>query len=472
MAIDLIVIGSGGAGLVAAIAAADAGAKVLQLEKSTELGGAFLISQGTSTGTQTKIQFENGILDDSPQAFYRDCMQEARAREVCDPEGLMFYCRNSGFAVDWLDSLGAYPADRRNCEPTIYGEDWSYGRVYRVDWATSYLRVILAEHHLRVARGDIEVRLKTEVSELMTADGAVTGVIANGQQIRAGAVIVCTGGYCANPDMVRQHKLPGARTIVTAGSPLATGDGLEMCRRAGAQLVNLGQELLPYMGNVADPDNPILATAYVDMNHPAVIWVDLNGQRVIAEDSNIYTPPARIAMMGAPEMVLVTVFDAASRDSERPLLTRWLGTVEVRDWDWLDGQTATGGVVKRADTIAGLAAELGIDGPTLEATVNRWNEHVEAGVDADFGRQTLTHRIATPPYYAIETVPAILISAGGPATNVKQQVLNDTHRVIPGLYAAGEVTGYRAFGTGSLNTGNVVYGRQAGVMAAAHAMGR
>jgi len=297
MGSDVIVIGGGGAGLMAAIAAADAGARVLQLEKADELGGTFLISQGTSAGTQTKIQFENGILDDSPQAFYRDCMKEQRAREVCDPEGLMFYCRNSGFAVDWLDSLGAYPVDRRHCEPTIYGEDWACGRVYRVDWALSYLRVILAEHQKRVARGDIEVRLNTVVNELIQEDGAVTGVIVDGQEIRASAVVTCTGGYSANPDMVREHKFPGARTIVTAGSPLATGDGLEMCRRAGARLVNLGQEMLPYMGNVADPANPIQAITYVDMNHPAVIWVDLNGKRVIAEDSNIYLPPARIAMM-------------------------------------------------------------------------------------------------------------------------------------------------------------------------------
>jgi hypothetical protein len=245
-----------------------------------------------------------------------------------------------------------------------------------------------------------------------------------------------------------------------------------MCRRVGARMVNFGQELLPYMGNVADPENPILAITYVDMNHPAVIWVDLNGKRVIAEDSNIYTPPARVAMMQAPEMVLATIFDAASRGSERPLLTHWLGTVEVRDWDWLDRQAETGAVVKRADSIGELAVKLGIAAATLESTVNRWNEHVEAGVDADFGRQTLSHKIETPPYYALETVPAILTSAGGPATNVKQQVLGDTNRVILGLYAAGEVTGYRAFGTGSLNTGNVVYGRQAGDMAAAYAMGR
>jgi len=171
-------------------------------------------------------------------------------------------------------------------------------------------------------------------------------------------------------------------------------------------------------------------------------------------------------------MVLATVFDAGSRDSERCILTKWLGTVETRDGDWLDRQAEIGVVVKRADSIAELAAKLGIDGATLEATVNRWNGHVDAGVDADFGRQTLTHKIETPPYYAIETVPAILISAGGPATNVKQQVLGDTDRVIPGLYAAGEVTGYRAFGTGSLNIGNVVYGRQAGDMAAAYALGR
>ena len=134
---DVIIVGTGGAGLMAAITAADEGAKVIEIDKAGELGGTFIISQGTSAGTMTKMQYEAGIFNDSPNLFYLDCMKEQRARDVCDPEILMFYCQNSGFAVDWLDDRGAYAPHERKIQGTIYGESWSVNRIYRVDWAKS-----------------------------------------------------------------------------------------------------------------------------------------------------------------------------------------------------------------------------------------------------------------------------------------------------------------------------------------------
>jgi len=97
---------------------------------------------------------------------------------------------------------------------------------------------------------------------------------------------------------------------------------------------------------------------------------------------------------------------------------------------------------------------------------------VAAGEDPEFGRKKLDYKIETPPFYAVKTVPTVLISAGGPATDVSQQVLDTSGKVIPGLYAAGELTGYRGFGTGSLNTGCIVFGKQAGMMAAREALQR
>ena len=152
---DVIVVGAGGAGLVAAITAADEGAKVLQLDKMSELGGTFLISEGTTSGADTKLQFEAGIYDDSPYAFYKDCMKESRAREVCDSGVLMFYCQHSGEAVDWLDSLGAYTGDERQPIEPIYGEIWEFKRTFWASSALKYLNVILTKHEKRVKRGDI-----------------------------------------------------------------------------------------------------------------------------------------------------------------------------------------------------------------------------------------------------------------------------------------------------------------------------
>jgi predicted oxidoreductase len=97
---------------------------------------------------------------------------------------------------------------------------------------------------------------------------------------------------------------------------------------------------------------------------------------------------------------------------------------------------------------------------------------VEAGQDLEFGRQDLVYRIENPPFYAIETAPVVLLGGGGPANNVKQQVLDKNGEVIQGLYVAGEVSGFQSAGTGSLNIGNVIFGKQAGKMAAHEALYR
>jgi succinate dehydrogenase/fumarate reductase flavoprotein subunit len=474
---DVIVIGSGGAGLMSAIAAADEGANVVQIEKAAELGGTFLISQGTSVGAGTKLQFEQGIYDDSPYNFYQDCMKESRAREVCDPEGMWFYCENARFAVDWLDSLGAYNVGERQCIEPIYGEIWSKARVFRCDSAMSYLRVLLAEHEKRVKRGDITVLLNTRVTGLLKEGRDIVGVSTSGpdgsRDYRAAATVICSGGFTGNVDLMRRYQFPGARDIISAALPDATGECMVMCDEIGAKLVNMDQELLPYIGGISDPENPGRAIAHVDMDgYPGAIWVDNHGNRITNETAGQYLPEPRLAALKAPEMVVNIILDQKIRGENNSTLTWWLGDVPARSWEWFDEKANEGIVIKKADTITELGSALGIDGVALERTVSRWNSHVAAGRDSDFGRSDLTYGIEHPPFYGMTTVPSIIISAGGPAVNVRQQVIARDGSIIPGLYAAGEVTGYRAFGTGGLNTGCIVYGRQAGVQAAYWACSR
>lgn len=475
---DVIVVGAGATGLFAAMTAADEGAKVLEIDKGNELGGTFLISQGTSAGTQTRMQFEEGILNDSPTLFYMDCMKESRARDVCDPEILMFYCQNSGFAVDWLDVRGAYAPHERKCSGTIYGESWSVPRIYRVDWAKSYLKVILEEHDKRVGRGDIKYLLNTQVTSLVKERGRVTGVTARSNDgvekvYHASAVIMATGGWSGNLELMRKYKFHGARAIINVGLDNAKGEGMVMCEAVGAKMVNMNQDLLPYIGTVRDPKDSSKGIAHVNMNScPGAIWVDLNGKRVVSEEGGQYLPPCRIAMFKAPEMVLFIIFDRKMKDENMRVLVQWLGTIPERSWDWLEQRASEGEVIFKANTIEELARKTGVDLNNLRDTVAKWNGFVDAGKDTDFGRLNLKYRIDRPPFYAIETVPANLISAGGPVTNTRMQVVDTTGKVIPGLYAAGEITGYRAFGTGSLNTGCLVFGKQAGLMAAQEAMTR
>ncbi len=475
---DVIVVGTGSAGLIAAMTAADEGAKVIQVEKTPELGGTFLVAEGTSAGAATKLQFEAGIYNDSPAVFYADCMKESRARERCDPEILMLYCQNAGYVVDWLDSLGAYEQEVRHPADPVYGETWTYKRCYRASSAKDYLRVILAEHRKRMDRGDIEVLLNTTVTDLIQEEGRISGIRAKTEdgvtrEYRAGAVVLTMGGFGSSMDLVRKYKWPQAKEIVTASYPGSTGDGLIMCEKVGAKLVNMDQEMAPYLGGVPDPDNPGRQLAHVNMDkYPGAIWVNLEGRRVVNEDAEEYMLPPRLALLNAPEMTFIVILDKKIKDENRRILQRWFAGVEAHSWEWFEEKAEEGVIIKTANTIDELARLLGMNTQTLKDTITKWNGYVEAGEDLEFGRKDLSYKIENSPFYAIKTVPLMLGASGGPAINVRQQVLDITDKVIPGLYAAGELAGFRGFGTGSGNIGCIVFGKQAGRIAAWEALQR
>jgi len=474
--IDVIVIGTGGAGLMAAMTAADEGAKVLQIEKQPEMGGVFLDGGRTSVGAQTKIQFEAGI-EDNPYKYYNDCMKDPKARQYCNPEILMFYCQHAGQAVDWLDSLGAYLPERRKPMQGIYGENWPTLRCYGM--RQDILTVLFAEHEKRVNRGDIEVLLNTTVTDLLQEEGGIVGVRvkergAIEKEYSAGAVIVCTGGFGSNIDFVRKYNSPQARDIVTVTPPHAMGEGLTMCQKVGAKLANIGRPVPtgPYLGGVSDPDNPGLQIAHVNMDkYPGAIWVDLNGKRMVNEDGGYIQPPPKAALAKAPEQTLVIIFDQKIMNENDPILIQWLiPEPPGRSWEWFKEKAEEGVIIKKANTIEELGRLVGVNVPTLKDTVTKYNGYVAEGEDKEFGRKELSYKIENPPFYAISTGILVVATNGGPATNVRQQVLDETDKVIPGLYAAGEVTGFQGFGTGMFNTGNFIFGQQAGRMAALHSL--
>jgi len=468
---DVVVVGAGGTGLMAALTAADEGANVINLDKSNRVGGCLLISGGTTAGAAAKLQFAAGILGDSAAVFFADCMKESRAQQVGDSEVLMLYCQQSGFAVDWLDSLGGYKEDERKPRPPIYGEQWSFDRCFISSSSLGFLRVIEQEHKKRIDRGDVELQLNTAVTGLLVSNGRVAGVTARDgdggtREIRAVTVILCTGGFCGSPELMIKYKFPKAKTILTGGLPEATGDGLVMCQDVGARLVNMGQEMLPYMGGVADPQRPGLPIAHINVNqYPGVIWVDKTGKRVAPEDAGAYTPATGKAMFTAPDMTLFVILDERIKQENPTILPAWYGS-EERSLEWFAEKAQEGVIIQRGDTIEELSSKLNINPQALQDTIAQYNGYVAAGKDPEFGRKELNYRIVNPPFYAIRSVPTTLISSGGPAVNANLQVLNETGKVIPGLYAAGELPGYRGFGTGSLNIGCVIFGRHVGRMAA------
>jgi len=468
---DVIVVGSGGAGMMAAMAAADEGARVVHFEKMPRIGGCWAGRGGTTTGAQTGMQFEAGIYEDSPHLFYADCMKDRKARERCDPEVLMFYCQRAGQAVDWLDSLGSYPPEVRQPRPGIYGEAWSVPRCYPVLKPLS--DVILAEYEKRVSRGDIEVHTYTTVTDLLEKEGRVWGArakVKDGSRSdhRAGAVIVCTGGFGSNIALIRRYNLPNVKDIMTTTPSFARGDGLIMCEKVGARLVNMDHTVAtgPYGGGVPNPANPERQIAHVNMNkYPGAIWVDTNGRRVVNEDCGMLSPEFREALAETPEQTLVVVLDRKIRDENKPILVTFFG-VQERSWEWFDKKAEEGVLIKKASTIEELGNRLGVNARNLKDTITRWNGYVAAGKDPEFDRKEPGYKIESPPFYAIPTGSLLIASSGGPAVDVRQQVLGVTGKVIPGLYVAGEIAGFQGYGTGMFNMGNFVFGQQAGRMAA------
>jgi len=471
---DVIVIGAGGAGMIAAMTAADAGASVLHLEKLRRIGGVWAYRGGTISGAGTEAQARAGILNDSPALYYSDLLKWEQSHDWTEPEVLRHYCEQSGLAVDWLDRLGAFQTPTRP-SAGMYGDPWTVPRALGV--SGPLLKLLMPEYQKYLTRHKIKLLTGTGARSLIEREGRVTGVrvrLGNGRltDCFAGAVVICTGGFGYDLELVRRN-LPGASRIVSHTPAFARGEGMALCQLVGAALVNLDHTLAtgPYTGAVPSPQNSFRSVAQLNtLHYPGVIWIDVEGRRIVNEDSGGYGPAVRQALLKAPGHEMHIILDHQIRETQASPFISLFG-IRERSWDWFDEKATEGVVIKRADTVAELAAKLDVPKSNLVDTVRRWNRFVAAGKDGDFNRQELSTKLEHPPYYGVRTVTMVIATSGGPAVNHRQEVINEAGRVIRGLYAAGEVAGYQGLGTGCFTTGNIVFGRRAGNLAAIEAIG-
>ena len=181
----------------------------------------------------------------------------------------------------------------------------------------------------------------------------------------------------------------------------------------------------------------------------------------------------RLALGNAPEMTLIAILDKRIKDENRSVFFNVYGAQVPsmnKTWEEFEQMAQDGSIVKKADTLDELAVKLELDPAVFKETISTYNGYVTAGKDLEFGRQELKYKIETPPFYGVKTCPTVVMSNGGPATNDRQQVIHENGRIIPGLYAAGEITAYRGMGTGSGNIGAMLFGKLAGRKAAEYAL--
>ena len=462
---DIIVVGAGTAGIPCAIAAAEAGARVVVLEKSAEVGGTLHLTGGHMSAGGTRRQRARGI-DDSPAQHLADVLRISR--NSVDETLTRVAVEEAPHTIDWLDSLGFEfdPATPR----ILFGhESYSIPRTYfGLDAGKSVLAVLLPLWERLIAEGRITLLLEHALTDLLTEDGAVTGVELRGpagaSSLRGKAVVLACGGYGSNAEFFAAVTPQAARLVSTA-RPAATGDGIRAAMKLGARFRDAEKHLATLGGIETVPGSGrcdwqgVWANVYSPVYRaPLEIYVNERGARFINEDEP--SPDKREhAVFAQPGQRFWIVFDDAAIDAGPPLVRPWDGAA-------LRERARAGAYAWVAADVETLARKAGIDPTGLAQSVAECNEAVRTGRDA-LGRTKLDHGVAQPPFYAVLTCLAVLVTFGGLAVDGELRVVNEQGAPIPGLYAVGETLGLgstsgQAFCSGMMLTPAISFGRLVG----------
>ena len=440
---DVVVVGSGAAGLSAAIEAAEAGAKVAVIEKLPMAGGSTLLSGGYVYGTGSSVQKKAGIKD-SPEALAQYWSE--RAEGVADAGQIKLVAEKSGETLDWLMNMGVqFP----KLVPT------GTSPVARAHQTANGGTGIVSPMKKYADSKNVAFFMETAATKLLTnGKGAVTGIAAKGKdgkaiEFRAKSVVLATGGFDRNPDLESEltPDYQTANTFVAVGN---TGDGIVMAQKVGAVIEGHG-------GVIGFRGVPGESTFMTDVS--GLIWipslyVNKEGKRFVSESADY--PLFHQALNKQTDKISFLIFDAATY---QPALDK---AVEK-------------GVAFSGDTLDAVAAAAGIDAAGLAATVADYNKMIARGKDTQFGKNVKgLPPIAKPKFYALQVAVATLGTMTGLKIDLDTHVLNAKGEAIPGLYAAGEIANggffnqvYPASGT-SIQM-SLTFGRIAGKAAIADA---
>jgi fumarate reductase flavoprotein subunit len=463
---DVVIVGSGAAGMAAAVTAAAAGASVLVAEAGDVVGGTSRLSSGMLMGAGTRFQAAQGI-EDSPDTLLREYLQ--MNQWDVDAGLARVLAHGCGPAIEWVADMGlAFHAT------LSYGGEESRPRThFPVELGAGLIETLRQE----AVEHDVEIALGRRVNRLVVEDGRVAGVGVGDDELRAGAVIVTTGGFGANFDKVAEHY-PNA---MTAGDWLwylgyggAQGDALDLGAQVDAQVTGHGRGLR-FM-------SPNFVREYEATLPGWMMVIDADGHRFCDETSAYGVMERLVQLHGARCYV---IFDEQSRlgaPAGKPAHYRQSNPSMPgrRSPNWTDEMIATmtdKGVMHRADSVGAIADALGLPSEVVVGSVERYNGLVAAGEDTDFLKGSEFLRpIATAPFYGAELRLATIAMTGtGFRIDPQARVLDRVNRVIPGLFAAGECVG-RVLGDIYIGSGNslsscLVFGRVAGREAAALAAG-
>ncbi len=490
---DVVVVGAGGAGMTAAIVAADMGCKVVVIESQPAVGGNSVKSTGGMNAAKTVYQDKNEFGEaagvektlkaaeaysdnekiqmlaetvreqwtayqekpegyfDSTELFELDTLIGGKGLNdpdlvntlVCNSEAAIEYLATLGIDLNNVAAFGGASVKRIHRPVNDEGKVVSVGA-----YVVPRLEKALTE------RENITLLLDTTATKILTDNtGAALGIEAEGKTgnkvtVSAKAVILATGGFGANLDMVVQYK-PELAGFMTTNASGIQGQGILMAQALGAATVDMDQiQIHP----TVQADTASLITE--GLRGDGAILVNANGERFIDE-------------VGTRDVV-------SAAEIAQPGSFSWL----VVDQKMVDASSVIQGYISRGlmlqgDSYEALAEELGIPADAFRATMEKWNGFVAEKNDPDFGRTSFAAPLDTAPFYAVKVTAGIHHTMGGLCIDSGTHVLNADGQPIPGLFAAGEVTGGVHGGNrlgGNAVADFVVFGKIAGEVAALYVL--
>lgn len=432
---DVVIVGGGASGMTAAIRSAELGLNVILVEKTASLGGAVALSGGNQVVMGSQMQKDLGVTDDSVESMVEDF--KANGANLNVDELITLYATYVGEASDYLESVGVtYDTESGLHQLAEYAHNRELAYTGGGTGAGENFRKA-------VDASGATVLLNTRATELITENGAVTGIVAEGEDtnytINAKAVLLATGGYGANKDLLSDELA----SALYYGPSSSTGDGIIM---ATAEGVDAATRLMEYGKRYPNGVEVSEGVAKSTINGNIAAWkmsailVNKEGSRVVNEKaSNRTILEVELEQTGS-ELFLVLDAETFAVWSEK---IEGNGISSSMLEGYLEANGSTTPVFAHGDTLAEAAEAAGIDADALEATVERYNSFVESGVDEDFGRSAeyMTMAIGDGPYYIIEQKPRFATTMGGLVINTDLQVQNTSDETIVGLYAAGETVG-------------------------------
>ena len=422
---DIVVVGAGGAGMTAAISAKQEGMNVIILEKMPYAGGNTTKASGGMNAAGTKKQqaaiaaeedaeVKESLEGSTVENFIADTMEGGHNINNIDLVTTM--AENSSDAIEWLEGIGAEL-------PTIAATGGTVHRyLHEPEDGSAVGEFLVEKFSEQLEKMDIPVYYNTEATDLIVDGDKVVGVKATGKTadytINAGAVILATGGFGASEEMYCKYR-PDLKGSVTTNAPGATGDGIVMAEKVGAALVDIDQiQLHPTVFQ----ENGFLVSERLRSN--GAILVNIEGNRFT---NDLATRDAvSAAELEQPECCAYIVYD--SQFAEEKLYQKYV----------------TNGLTTEAASIEELGKAIGFDDAAVAnfvKTVEKWNDVCENDTPDEFGRDNGLVPMTTAPYYAIKIAPGIHHTMGGIEINTAAEVINTDGNAIPGLFAAGEVTG-------------------------------